>query len=334
MGSRWDEISPLSDRAGRSHSYLRVSVTDRCNQRCFYCMPEQGVPDKPHDSILRYEEIFDLVSLLVDLGVRRVRITGGEPLVRRGVTSFIRTLSLIEGLQEISLTTNGTLLAERAQDLADAGLHRVNVSLDSMRPERYQRITRGGDLATAIAGVQAARAAGLTPVKLNTVVLPDLGPDEAREILLWCNAAPRDFIPRFIECMPFQDLAAAGTALTDLKKALQRQFAMEPDGQVEGDGPAKYWRVASTGLRVGFIAPLTQHFCSCCNRLRLTADGRLVTCLGHRHGTSLRDLLRGGASRDELVEAIAATIRAKPRGHACAMGNDGVFPNTMPEMGG
>jgi cyclic pyranopterin phosphate synthase len=328
MSSRWDEISPLSDRAGRSHSYLRVSVTDRCNQRCFYCMPEHGVPDKSHDSILRFEELFDLVSLFVDLGVRRVRITGGEPLVRRGTIRFIETLSHIQGLEEISLTTNGTLLGQHAQALADAGLHRVNVSLDSMRPERYARITRGGDLAAAIAGVQEARAVGLTPVKLNTVVLPDLGPDEAREILMWCNAAPRDFIPRFIECMPFQDIAAAGTSLTDLQKGLQRQFAMEPDEQVKGDGPARYWRV------VGFIAPLTHHFCAHCNRLRLTSDGRLVTCLGHRHGTSLRDLHRAGASREELIEAIATTIRDKPRGHVCAMDGDGVFPNTMSEMGG
>ena len=334
MSSRWDEISPLSDRTGRAHSYLRVSVTDRCNQRCFYCMPEQGVTKKTHDEILRLEETLELVDLFVELGVRRVRITGGEPLVRHGTPEFIAALGRIERLDEISLTTNGTLLAERAQELADAGLHRVNVSLDSMRPDRYERITRGGDLAAAIAGVQAARAAGLTPVKLNTVVLPDLAPDEAREIILWCNAAPDDFIPRFIECMPFQDIAAAGTALTDLQKALQRQFAMEPDQHVHGDGPAQYWRVAATGLRVGFIAPLTQHFCARCNRLRLTSDGRLVTCLGHRDGISLRDLLRGGASRDELVDAIARTIQDKPRGHACAMDNDELFPNTMSEMGG
>jgi GTP 3',8-cyclase len=334
MSSRWHELSPLSDRSGRTHSYLRVSVTDRCNQRCFYCMPEQGVPKKTHHEILRLEETLELVELFVELGVRRVRITGGEPLVRGGTPDFIAALGKIEQLDEISLTTNGTLLAERAQALADAGLHRVNVSLDSMRSDRYRRITRGGELAEAIAGVQAARKAGLTPVKLNTVVLPDLAPDEAREIILWCNAAPDDFIPRFIECMPFQDIAAAGTALTDLQKALQRQFAMEPDVHVRGDGPAQYWRVASTGLRVGFIAPLTQHFCARCNRLRLTADGRLVTCLGHRAGISLRDLLRGGASRDEMVDAIASTIREKPRGHACAMDNDELFPNTMSEMGG
>ncbi len=334
MSSRWDEISPLSDRTGRQHSYLRVSVTDRCNQRCTYCMPKQGVPAKSHDEILRFEETLQLVELFVELGVRRVRITGGEPLVRRGAMEFISALGKLSQLEEISLTTNGTLLAARAQALADSGLHRVNVSLDSLRPDRYERITRGGDLADAIAGVQAARAAGLTPVKLNTVVLPDLQPDEAREIILWCNAAPRDFIPRFIECMPFQDIAAAGTALTDLQKALQRQFALVPDEQVSGDGPAQYWRVAETGLRVGFIAPLTQHFCARCNRLRLTSDGRLVTCLGHRDGISLRDLLRGGASRDELVNAIRRTILDKPRGHACAMDNDELFPNSMSEMGG
>ncbi len=334
MGSRWDEISPLSDRAGRSHSYLRVSVTDRCNQRCFYCMPAHGVPHKAHTDILRFEETLELVQLFVELGVRRVRITGGEPLVRRGSDQFIAELGKIEQLQEISLTTNGTLLGDRAQSLADSGLHRVNVSLDSMRADRYERITRGGDLAEAIEGIQAARAAGLTPVKLNTVVLPDLEPDEAREIILWCNAAPQDFIPRFIECMPFQDISAAGTALTDLQKALQRQFAMEVDEHVPGDGPARYFRVASSGLRVGFIAPLTQHFCARCNRLRLTSDGRLVTCLGSRAGLSLRDMLRSGASRDAMVDAIKDTIWNKAKGHACAMDNDELFPNTMSEMGG
>jgi len=334
MSSRWQERAPLADRSGRQHSYLRVSVTDRCNQRCQYCMPAEGVAQKSHSDILRYEETLELVKLFVELGVRRVRITGGEPLVRRGTESFIAALGQISGLEEISLTTNGTLLADRAQALADAGLHRVNVSLDSLRADRYERITRGGDLAAAIAGVQAARAAGLTPVKLNTVVLPDLLADEAREIILWCNASPEDFIPRFIECMPFQDIAAAGTALTDLQKGLQRQFALVADEQVQGDGPARYFRVADSGLRVGFIAPLTQHFCSRCNRLRLTSDGRLVTCLGSRAGLSLRDMLRAGASRDELIEAISDTIWNKVRGHACAMDNDEHFPNTMSEMGG
>ena len=334
MSSRFDERSPLADSTGRQHSYLRVSVTDRCNLRCRYCMPAEGVSAKSQRQILRFEETLELVKLFVDLGVRRVRITGGEPLVRRGTEHFIAELGKLSQLDEISLTTNGTLLADRAQALADMGLDRVNVSLDSLRSERYQRITRGGDLAEALAGVQAARQAGLTPVKLNTVVLPDLQPDEAREIIMWCNAAPRDFIPRFIECMPFQDIAAAGTALTDLQKALERQFAMVPDELVAGDGPARYFRVASSGLRVGFIAPLTQHFCARCNRLRLTADGRLVTCLGSRNGISLRDLLRSGASRDELTDAIRTTIWGKARGHVCAMDNDGYFPNTMSEMGG
>ncbi len=334
MSSRWHDPQPLADRSGRQHSYLRVSVTDRCNQRCGYCMPAEGVPDKSHDEILRYEEIVQIVALLARLGVRRVRITGGEPLVRRGTESLVAALAAIEELEEISLTTNATLLAPRAQALADVGLQRVNISLDSLRPERYHRITRGGDLAAALAGVRAAREAGLTPVKLNTVVLPDLEPDEAREIILWCNQSPDDFVPRFIERMPFADIQEAGTALTELRKALDRQFALEPSRAAPGDGPARYMRVAETGLRVGFIAPLTEHFCARCNRLRLTSDGRLITCLGHAQGLSLRDLLRGGASLDELERAIRETVRNKPRGHACAVEGDAVFPGTMPEMGG
>jgi cyclic pyranopterin phosphate synthase len=334
VSSRWSERSPLLDRTGRAHSYLRLSVTDRCNQRCAYCMPAEGVPSKSHSEILRFEETLELVKLFVELGVRRVRITGGEPLVRRGTQRFVAELGKLPALEEISLTTNGTLLADRAQALAEAGLHRVNVSLDSMRPERYRSITRGGDLAAAIAGVQAARAAGLTPVKLNTVVLPDLEPGEARDIIQWCDDAPGDFIPRFIERMPFRNINEAGTSLVSLQKALERQFVLEPAQSETGEGPARYYRVAGSGLLVGFIAPLTHHFCSRCNRLRLTADGRLVTCLGHRDGLSLRDLLRSGASRDQLIEAIADTIWNKPRGHACAVDGDGWFPNTMPEMGG
>jgi cyclic pyranopterin phosphate synthase len=334
VSSRWAERSPLVDRTGRRHSYLRLSVTDRCNQRCAYCMPEAGVPAKSHHDILRFEETLELVRLFVELGVRRVRITGGEPLVRRGVERFIQALGAMEGLEEISLTTNGTLLAGRAQLLAEAGLHRVNVSLDSLRPERYARITRGGELGAALSGIQAARAAGLTPVKLNTVVLPDLEPDEARELILWCSQAPEHFVPRFIERMPFENIAAAGTSLAELQRALQRQFALEPEDHAVGDGPARYFRVAESGLRVGFIAPLTHHFCARCNRLRLTADGRLVTCLGHKAGISLRDLLRGGASRDALVDAIGETIWSKAGGHACAVDNENAFPNTMPEMGG
>ncbi len=334
MNSRWQDSQPLADHTGRQHSYLRVSVTDRCNQRCAYCMPAEGMPRKSHADILRYEEIIQLVSLLVDLGVRRVRITGGEPLVRRGAERFVASLAAIPQLEEISLTSNATLLAGRARGLADAGLDRINISLDSLRPERYHRITRGGELADALAGVRAALEAGLTPVKLNTVVLPDLEPDEDREIILWCNQAPKDFIPRFIEQMPFANIKAAGTALTELRKALERQFVLEPSRTAPGDGPARYMRVVETGLRVGFIAPLSEHFCARCNRLRLTSDGRLITCLGHAQGLSLRDLLRGGASRDDLEQAIRETVYGKPRGHVCAVEGDAVFPGTMPEMGG
>ncbi len=334
MSTAGVESRQLLDRKGRHHFYLRISVTDVCNQSCTYCVPAKGRPQKPPANVLTDAEIVQLAAAFVELGVRRIRITGGEPLLRAGVEGLVASLAALSGDLEISLTTNGTLLAERAQALAQAGLDRVNVSLDSLRPGRYRRITQGGDLVRALAGIQAARSAGLVPVKLNTLVLPDLEPDEARDIILWCNQAPDDFIPRFIEQMPFEQIAQAGTVITGLQKALARQFALVHDQEVPGQGPAAYWRVANSGLRVGFIAPLSQHFCAHCNRLRLTADGQLFTCLGFQQGVSLRELLRDHASQEEILATIRESVWNKPGGHACAAEGGQVFPSTMPEMGG
>ncbi len=327
IGRGDDLLMTALDSFGRAIEYLRISVTDRCNLRCIYCMPEEGVPGKKHTEILRYEEIARVVEAAASLGISKVRLTGGEPLARLGLAQLIRMLSCTPGIEDISLTTNGTLLAPMAEELKVAGLRRVNVSLDSLRPDRFRRITRLGELADVLDGLGAAQESGLTPIKVNMVVLRSLNEDEvvdfARLTLTehWCV--------RFIELMPmghiWGDLGEwrehGLVSMDEVRGRIEGEFGQllpVGEGEVVSAGPARNFRIPGALGTLGFISPVSAHFCAICNRLRLTADGRLRLCLLADAEFDLRTPLRAGASQEELIALLLEAIGAKPAGHHLA----------------
>ena len=334
----------LVDRYGRLHTYLRVSVTDRCNYRCVYCMPAEGHAWLPRDEVLTHEEIVRIVTVMAGCGLRRVRLTGGEPLLRRGLVSLVAAIAAVPGIDDVSLTTNAHGLAELAQPLADAGLDRVNISIDSLDAGRFATLTRGGKLAAVLAGIAAAHAAGLGPVKLNMVVMRGENDDEIVSLAQACAkggtlAGVEETVLRYIEYMPFQGRWHENVPAREIRERLAAAGALEPDRVgLPGVGPATYarWTPTSGGdaVRVGFIAPLTEHFCARCNRLRLLVDGHLRTCLGYEDTPSLRDVLRGGASDDVLLAAIADIIRGKPAGHLAETEGGSAFEGVMTSIGG
>lgn len=324
----------LTDRFGRAHTYLRVSVTDRCNFRCVYCMPADGMDWMPKPNLLSYEEIVRLVRVFAGLGITRVRLTGGEPLVRQDLEVLVDELGQIPGLTDIAMTTNAHRLAGCAQRLADAGLNRLNVSLDSLQPERFKALTRGGSLAKVLEGIDAARAAGIGPIKLNVVVLEGETDDEVLDLIEFFSRSPEAFVLRFIEYMPFQARWHRSVPAEDLRKLIRTAYTLEPLHERLGDGPAVYWRVVETGLPVGFISPLSEKFCGSCNRLRLMADGHLRTCLSDDGTPSLRDLLRGGATDDDLARAIQAMVLGKREGHSALIEGGTPFEGIMTRVGG
>ncbi|MCB9760693.1 MAG: GTP 3',8-cyclase MoaA [Alphaproteobacteria bacterium] len=325
---------PLIDRYGRAHTYLRVSVTDRCNFRCVYCMPEEGLDWMPRDDILTYEEIARLVRIFVGMGVRRVRLTGGEPLIRRDLERLVAALGAIEGLDDLAMTTNAHRLAGCAETLARSGLTRLNVSLDSLDPETFARLTRGGRLDKVLAGIDAARAAGLTPIKINAVILRGENDHEVPALVEHFSAHAADTVVRFIEYMPFDARWHRSVRARELRTQLSRFYTLDPWGERMGDGPAVYWRVRETGLRIGFISPLSEKFCSTCNRLRMMANGHLRTCLSDDGTPSLRDLLRGGATDDQLAAVIRAMVLGKREGHGCTVEGGVPFEGVMTRVGG
>ncbi|MEC7947794.1 MAG: GTP 3',8-cyclase MoaA [Myxococcota bacterium] len=326
---------PLIDRFGRTHTYVRISVTDRCNFRCVYCMPEEGLSWMPRSELLRYEEICAVLRAFARMGVRKVRLTGGEPTLRADIESLIAGLAAIPGLDDIAMTTKGLTLDKLAGRLARAGLHRVNISIDSVDPERFRRLTRGGDLSRVIRGIEAAREAGLTPIKLNAVVLKGENEEDLHGLVDWAGNWPDDLELRFIEYMPFEARWHESVASSELRRRLSERLTLEPDGtRGHTAGPARMWKIAQTGLRVGFISPLSEHFCARCNRLRLQADGHLRTCLAHEDTPSLRDLLRAGADEDTLEQAIRTMVLGKPEGHDCGLDDGTVFEGVMTGIGG
>ena len=308
---------PLIDSFGRTVSYLRVSVTDRCDLRCVYCMAEHMV-FLPKAEVLTLEELDRIASAFVGLGTRKLRITGGEPLVRKGFLDLVRGLSrhLKSGaLDEITLTTNGTQLAQFAGPLADAGVRRVNVSIDTLKPDLFRRLTRGGDLTKVLAGIEAAQAAGLK-IKLNAVALKDDNAAELPDLIRWAHDRGCDVT--LIETMPMGEVEADRTdqylSLTALRAELESFWTLT-DLPLSTGGPARYVEVAETGGRLGFITPLSHNFCEACNRVRLTCTGTLHTCLGQEDAADLRAVIRGGASDEGLIEAIRNAVDAKPKGH-------------------
>lgn len=329
---------PLLDPFARRIRYLRISVTDRCNYACSYCVPDEGVAHRLRTELLTFEELTRLVTLFTGLGVKRVRLTGGEPTVRAGFVDLVARLHAVPGVDELVMTTNGHRLVELAAPLAAAGLAGVNVSLDTVDPERFARLTGGGDLARVLAGLDAARAAGLA-IKLNAVALAG---ENDHELAALCELAwARGVVLRFIEHMPLSAGAlyqpARELSAAAIRAALERSFGPlvpAPRGRATV-GPARYWALAADPSReVGIISAMTEHFCDDCNRVRLTADGALHACLGHDDAVSLRDRLRAGASDDELRAAIAGAVAGKREGHEFQRSGAGGPTKHMITMGG
>ena len=307
----------LVDGFGRTVSYLRLSVTDRCDLRCVYCMAEHMV-FLPKAELLTLEELDRVASTFVSLGTRKLRITGGEPLVRKGVTELIRSLGrhLASGaLEELTLTTNGTRLAQFACELAEAGVKRINVSLDTLKPDLFKRLTRGGDVAKVLAGIAAAQDAGIR-VKINAVALAHDNAAELPELISWAHGQGLDIT--LIETMPMGEVEADRTdqylSLTALRRELESFWTLT-DLPLTTGGPARYVRVEQTGGRLGFITPLSHNFCETCNRVRLTCTGVLHSCLGQEDAADLRAVLRAGASNAELETAVREAVWLKPKGH-------------------
>lgn len=311
------ERPALRDPFGRDITYLRVSITDRCDLRCVYCMPER-MHFLPKADVLSFEELDRLCAAFIARGVRRLRLTGGEPLVRRGIMDFVNGLSrhLRSGaLEELTLTTNGVALAEHAQALFDAGVRRVNVSVDSLDRETFARIARRDKLPEVLAGLDAARAAGLK-VKINTVALNQDNARELPHLIAWAHGQGMDIT--LIETMPMgeidADRGAQFLSLRDVRAELESFWTLT-DAPDQKGGPARYARIAETGGRIGFITPLSHNFCDSCNRVRLTCTGVLYTCLGREDAVDFRALMRAGADDATLNDAIDDAIAAKPKGH-------------------
>ena len=314
-------MAGILDSFGRSINYLRISVTDRCNLRCIYCMPPEGVPRISHREILSYEEIETVARAAAELGINKIRLTGGEPLVRAGLSQLVKMLSQIEGIEELSLTTNGTFLEKYAPELKKAGLSRVNISLDTVKPDKFRYITRLGELKDVLGGIEAARKVGFNPVKINTVIMRGINDDEILDFARMtyeegCHV-------RFIELMPFKGTTEFVPA-AELRQHISSLGRLEscPDSiGMNGNGPATYYRLVGATGTLGFITPLTEpSFCSRCNRLRLSPDGNLRPCLLAEDKIDLRTSLRNNVSLEGLKNLILKAIASKPRRHHLAGG--------------
>jgi cyclic pyranopterin phosphate synthase len=305
----------LIDPFGRTIEYVRLSVTDKCNLRCFYCLPEGYRDFQEPEHWLRFDEIERVIGAFSELGVRRIRLTGGEPLVRRELPALAGKLSNLPGIADLSLSTNAILLARHAQALKDAGISRINVSLDTLRPERFREIT-GGRLKPVLDGLMAAKAAGLAPIKINMLALRDINDDEFETMVEFC--LEHGFTLRFIETMPVGSTGRNACEhyldLGNVRQRLEQRYELIP-GVMPGGGPAQYVQVSGTDLRIGFITPMSQHFCATCNRVRLAVDGTLYLCLGQEHKFELRPLLRQGISDAGLQDAIIEALALKPERH-------------------
>jgi len=325
-------MTGLLDPFGRSINYLRISVTDRCNLRCIYCMPPEGVPQMSHSEILSYEEIRTVVRAAAELGINKIRLTGGEPLVRAELPKLIKMLSRIEGIQELSLTTNGTLLKNYALELRQAGLSRINLSLDTLKPDRFRYITRLGRLKDVLEGISAAKKAGFDPIKINAVVMQGINDDEILDFArMTCEEGCH---VRFIELMPFKGMAEFVPSV-EVRQRISLLGKLEPCPSITGNGPARYYRLAGAKGTIGFISPLTElPFCSRCNRIRLTPDGRLRPCLLGEDEIDLKMPLRNNASTEELRRLILKAVASKPEHHHLEGGNGRPVKRKMSQIGG
>jgi cyclic pyranopterin phosphate synthase len=331
----------MLDKFSREINYLRVSITDRCNLHCIYCRPKEGISLQGHEDILRYEEIIRIVSVAVKMGLDKVRVTGGEPLVRRGFIEFIAALKKINGLKDISLTTNGILLEEYAQGIFDAGIRRINISLDSLNKDKYFSITSGGNLDDVLRGIARAEEAGFSPIKINTVAIKGFNDDEALDFARL--AADKPFQVRFIELMPVgrqtgMDFGEDYMPASQLIEKISRHYQLEPikNKRNKSDGPAKIFKIKGGRGEIGFINPVSDHFCSTCNRLRLTSDGKLRVCLLKEAEVDLKKALRENCSDAELEKLIRDAVLLKPKEHdiVCTDNSLKKCYRNMSEIGG
>lgn len=308
----------LLDRFGRMHDYLRISVTDRCNLRCVYCMPEEGMEFEPDEKLLTFDEITEIVRVLAGLGVRKLRLTGGEPLVRKNLEQLIGKLSQIPGIEDIALTTNGIYFASRAEKLRAAGLTRVNISLDSLKADRFSLITRGGDIRRVLASIEEAYRVGITPIKLNVVLMKGINDDEIADFLQMTIDRPIQV--RFIEYMPIghqdQDWKNRYLSLTTvLDRCKEMGWEAEASNAVYGNGPAQNYRIKGALGSFGLIHPISDHFCETCNRLRLTADGNIKPCLYWSDEFNVRKYIGDDAAVEDL---FFRALDIKPQNHEMA----------------
>ncbi|MFP4020645.1 MAG: GTP 3',8-cyclase MoaA [Halanaerobium sp.] len=319
-------MQKLNDQLGREIDYLRISITDRCNLRCRYCMPAEGVDNKAHQDILSYEEILKIVKTGIELGIKKVRITGGEPLVRLGVEDFIRDLNKLD-LKDISMTSNAVLLAEKAKKLKESGLDRVNISLDSLNRKKFKKITRRDNLALVLKGIKAALKAGLDPVKLNVVVMKGINDDELFDFVELSRQKKLSI--RFIEYMPLGGEAEAEKFISsrEIKKLIEQRYKLLP-AVTKGNGPANYFKIEGAVGTIGFISALSEHFCSSCNRLRLTADGKFKPCLAGNQEVKI-----SGMSKKEIEAAYRKALEIKPACHNLNFNNQN-FSRNMSQIGG
>ncbi len=319
----------MKDHFGRNIKYMRISITDRCNLRCKYCMPEEGIPSMGHQQIISFENIEKVVKASVKLGITKYRITGGEPLVRKGVVGLIESLSAIEGVETLTMTTNGILLPQFADQLKTAGLDRINISLDTLNHRKYSEITRGGHLEDAFAGINAAMRASLKPIKINVVVMKGFNDDEIMDFVQLTYQYPYEI--RFIELMPIgQNDEVRGYGIMTNQEIKDKLPALHP---VEsGDGVAEMFKYPGARGTLGFISPMSNHFCDRCNKIRLTSDGKLKPCLHSNEEIDLMEPLSSG-DEEQLMEAIKSAIFGKAEHHLLNEGADPITRN-MNKIGG
>lgn len=338
-------MSQLVDSFRRKITYLRVSITDRCNYRCTYCKPEEQFKFIPHEEILRYEEIVEIIEEAVGLGITKVRITGGEPLVRKGIVDFIKKLKRIEKLEDISLTTNGCFLAGYAEELKAAGLNRVNISLDSLQKNKYRKITRGGNLERVLKGIDSALKAGLLPIKINTVLIKGINDDEVEDFVRLTLERPLNI--RFIELMPSGEKVTDNyegkfISVLEIKESLAKKYSFNPINTSSGNGPAKYYEIEGGKGTIGFITALSQHFCQFCNRIRLTSDGKIRPCLFFNQEIDLKKAIREVENtenkqilrRKVIRDKIEMAVKLKPKGHKIKEGISNNLSFKMSRIGG
>ena len=306
----------LIDPFQRRIDYVRVSLTDKCNMRCFYCMPKGFKDFEVPENWLTFNEIERVIAAFVDLGVSRIRLTGGEPLVRKNISHLVEKLANLDGLDDLSMSTNAALLTQHAASLSQLGISRINVSLDSLREDRFAEITGNGKLKNVLAGLKAAKTAGLSPVKINMVAMKGINDDEYIDMVEYC--IKMGFTLRFIEVMPVggtgRDAGSHYHDLGEVRQQLAQRYDLLPS-VMSGGGPARYYKIKDSDLNIGFITPISQHFCETCNRVRLSVDGTLHLCLGQEHSLALRPLLRAGISDHDLKAKIIEAIALKPERH-------------------